>query len=265
MTKQTTFIETLAELAETDEPFAQVTLIEATGSTPQDSGSKMLVTTTGLHYGTVGGGKVELKAIEFAQSMIDDPQIEPTKLLDWNLQRDVGMTCGGLVKLFFEVYNRKDWRIVIFGAGHVAQALIRCLLPLACKIVCVDSRPDWLARMPDSSQLETIHEPDMPNYVSQLNDRDFVICMTMGHAADRPILEAIFSSGKRPAFLGAIGSRSKRGVLLRELGESGIPRDVAEALVCPLGLPIGTNQPAEIAISVAAQLLERRDQLRQRD
>ena len=262
MTQQITFIETLAELAETGAPFAQVTLIEATGSTPQDSGSKMLVTTNGLHYGTVGGGKVELKAIEFAQSMIDDPQCDSTKLLGWNLQRDVGMTCGGLVKLFFEVYNRKDWRIVIFGAGHVAQALIRCLLPLNCKIVCVDSRQDWLARMPDSPQLETIHQPNMPAYVSQLNDRDFVICMTMGHAADRPILEAIFNLGKQPAFLGAIGSRSKRGVLLRELDEAGIPRDVAESLICPIGLPLGTNQPAEIAISIAAQLLQRRDQLR---
>ena len=101
--------------------------------------------------------------------------------------------------------------------------------------------------------------------LSQLNDRDFVICMTMGHAADRPILEAIFQSGIQPAFLGAIGSRSKRGVLLRELGESGISREIAEQLVCPLGLPIGTNQPAEIAISIAAQLLQRRDELRHRD
>jgi xanthine dehydrogenase accessory factor len=265
VTKQTTFVETLAALAATDQPFVQVTLVEATGSTPQDSGSKMLVTKDGLHYGTVGGGKVEMKAIGFAQSMIDDPESEPTKLLDWNLQRDVGMTCGGLVKLFFEVYNRKDWRIVIFGAGHVSQALIRCLLPLSCKIVCVDSRLDWLDRMPDSPQLETVHQTQMPDYVAQLNDRDFVICMTMGHAADRPILEAIFKAGLQPTFLGAIGSRSKRGVLLRELSDAGISRDVAESLICPIGLPIGTNQPAEIAISIAAQLLQRRDQLRLRE
>ena len=265
MTQQTTFIETLAELAETGQPFAQVTLVEATGSTPQDSGSKMLVTKKGLHFGTVGGGKVELQAIDFAQSMIDDPQCESTKLLDWNLQRDVGMTCGGLVKLFFEVYNRNDWRIVVFGAGHVAQALIRCLLPLNCRIVCVDSRKAWLQRMPVAPQLETVHQTEMLSYVTELNDRDFVICMTMGHAVDRPILEAIFRAGIKPAFLGAIGSRSKRGVLLRELSEAGIPREVAESLVCPIGLPIGTNQPAEIAISIAAQLLQRRDQLRLRE
>ena len=165
VTEQTTFIETLAAMAESGQPFAQVTLVEATGSTPQDSGSKMLVTKDGLHFGTVGGGKVELKAIEFAQQLIIDPQSPPTRLLDWNLQRDVGMTCGGLVKMFFEVYNRKDWRIVVFGAGHVAQALIRCLLPLSCRIVCVDSRQDWLDRLPNSPQLETVHQTEMPSYV----------------------------------------------------------------------------------------------------
>ena len=102
----------------------------------------------------------------------------------------------------------------------------------------------------------------MPEYVSQLNDRDFVICMTMGHAADKPILEAIFKSEVQPNFIGAIGSRSKRGVLIRELEQSGIERSVSETMVCPIGLPIGTNQPAEIAISIAAQLLQRRDELR---
>jgi xanthine dehydrogenase accessory factor len=63
--------------------------------------------------------------------------------------------------------------------------------------------------------------------------------------------------------LGAIGSRRKRGVLIRELCESGVKPDQAEALVCPLGLPIGNNDPAEIAISITAQLLQRRDELRE--
>ena len=260
-----TFIESLAALAETGQKFVQVTLVEARGSTPQDSGSKMLVTANGLAYGTVGGGKVEQQAIEFAHSMINDDRSDTTKLLDWNLQTDVGMTCGGLVKLFFEVYNHRDWRIVVFGAGHVAQALIRCLLSLNCQIVCVDSRPEWLKKLPDSSQLESVCQTNMPDFVSQINNRDYVICMTMGHAADRPILESIFKSGKQPAFLGAIGSRSKRGVLLRELTTAGVSREQAETLVCPLGLPIGTNQPAEIAISITAQLLQRRDEQRGRD
>ena len=117
------YIEALSELAKTGAPFVAVTMIEATGSTPQDAGARMLVDAGGLIYGTVGGGKVEHRAIEFAKAMLNDAS-QNRSIVDWNLQRDIGMTCGGLVKLFFEVYNRNDWHIVVFGAGHVAQAIV---------------------------------------------------------------------------------------------------------------------------------------------
>ena len=86
----------------------------------------------------------------------------------------------------------------------------------------------------------------------------FVLSITKGHSSDRPVLREVLRRHPDIPFLGAIGSASKRAVLLRELGEDGIPRDLLETIVCPLGLPIGGNDPAEIAISVAAQLLERR-------
>jgi xanthine dehydrogenase accessory factor len=60
------------------------------------------------------------------------------------------------------------------------------------------------------------------------------------------------------AFLGVIGSLAKRAVLSRELREDGIEEGQLERMVCPVGLPIGSNDPAEIAISIVAQLLERR-------
>jgi len=58
-----------------------------------------------------------------------------------------------------------------------------------------------------------------------------------------------------------IGSKSKRGALVRELKSDGIAAEQAESFICPMGLPIGTNQTGEIAISIAAQLLQRRDEL----
>src|SRR6187401_2966183 len=99
------FVERLAELSQSGVPFVCVTMVEAVGSTPQDTGSKMLVTCDGLMTGTVGGGRVEHKAIELAKEMLsqlttNSPQ--PTAFVEWNLKRDVGMTCGGTVKLFFE-------------------------------------------------------------------------------------------------------------------------------------------------------------------
>src|SRR5262245_45369858 len=124
------FIEKLAELSKVGQPFAAVTMVESVGSTPQDAGTKMLVDNSGLLFGTVGGGKVENQAIQFAQRMLTDCDAPTTQLVEWNLQRDVGMTCGGVVKLYFEAYNHRAWRIVIFGASHVAQALVRCLLEM---------------------------------------------------------------------------------------------------------------------------------------
>jgi ADP-ribose pyrophosphatase len=84
----------------------------------------------------------------------------------------------------------------------------------------------------------------------------------MGHATDRPILEEIFRQGRAFPFLGVIGSRAKRAVLLKELASAGIAPEIAERFHCPIGLDLGTNQPGEIAVSVVAQLIQERDKWR---
>ena len=252
------YIEQLAKLLATGRPFVAVTLVEAIGSTPQDTGTKMLVTDEGLEFGTVGGGRIELKAIEQAQTMLGSAGQDLRLLVDWNLKRDVGMTCGGKVKLFFEAYNVDDWHVVIFGAGHVAQALVRCLLQLNCRITCVDGRSDWLEKLPSRPELKIVETAEPESEVDRLTPQDFVVCMTMGHNTDLPILKAIFSQGKELAYLGVIGSRSKRRVLLHDLEKHGLSQQQIGDFHCPIGLPIGTNQPAEIAISIVAQMLQLR-------
>jgi xanthine dehydrogenase accessory factor len=255
------FIEKLAELSRSGGPFVSVTLAEAVGSTPQDTGTKMLVDAGGLVFGTVGGGRVENQAIEFAQRMLREREAPTSRLVEWNLQRDVGMTCGGVVKLFFEAYNHRVWRIIVFGAGHVAQALVRCLLEMECQVVCIDPRPDWLAKLPHSGQLTKFQTEDMPSQVTAIGDDDYVVLMTMGHRTDRPILQEIFRQNRRPAYLGVIGSEAKRKIMVRELVEGGIDPATAETFRCPIGLRIGQNQPGEIAVSVAAELIQVRDSL----
>ena len=255
------FIEKLAELSRSGSAFVSVTMVEAAGSTPQDAGSKMLVDGSGLVMGTIGGGKVEHQAITHAQQMLARPSSESpaVELVEWNLQRDVGMTCGGVVKLYFETYNHTDWRIVLFGAGHVAQAVVHCLLPLRCHITCIDPREEWLAGMPDSAKLKRIRTDDLPECVAQLPDDAFVICMTMGHQTDLPVLEAIFRQGREFPYLGVIGSRSKRAELRRGLLAAGIDESRVDDFHCPIGLPLGSNQPGEIAVSIVAQLIQQRD------
>jgi len=263
MSLPSSFVERLAELAKTSTPFVSVTMVEAVGSTPQDAGSKMLVSLEGLVTGTVGGGKVEYMAIQHAQTMLAGPSAGPgQELVAWNLQTDVGMTCGGLVKFFFETYNHSNWRVAVFGAGHVAGAVVHCLGQLDCDVQCIDPRRDWLDKVADHTRLRKICVDVPSSVVDQLPDDTFVVCMTMGHATDRPILEEIFRQRRCFPFLGVIGSKSKRGVLKRELIAAGVSEQQASSFHCPIGLPLGTNQPGEIAISVAAQLIQMRDSWR---
>jgi xanthine dehydrogenase accessory factor len=260
------YIERLAELAASGLPFASVTLVDAVGSTPQDAGSKMLVTAAGLDMGTVGGGRVEAKAIAHAQGMLGEPGSSSprSQLLEWNLQRDVGMTCGGVVKLYFETYNHGQWQIAIFGAGHVAAAVVHCLAPLECTVRVIDPRTEWLAHLPKSPRLTSVLSENPPAEVASLPDDAFVLCMTMGHRTDRPILEEIFRQNRRFPYLGVIGSNAKRKVLERELTSAGVAPEHLQSFHCPIGLNLGSNQPGEIAISVVAQLIEQRDLWRSR-
>jgi xanthine dehydrogenase accessory factor len=131
-------------------------------------------------------------------------------------------------------------------------------------VTCIDSRAEWLDRIPPRSRLRKIQSANACQLVSELPSDAFVVCMTMGHATDRPILEEIFRRELEFPFLGAIGSKAKRAVLVKELTAAGIARESAEQFYCPIGLDLGTNQPGEIAISVVAQLIQERDRWRRR-
>lgn len=248
------FYRHLIDLAETGTPLVTVTVISTHGSAPTDASSKMIVTADGLAFGSVGGGRVEAKAIEYAQTMLLEQT--PTAVTDWSLKADVGMTCGGRVALYYEAHNNAVWKIVIFGAGHVTAALARSLAPLSCQVTCIDPRADWLAKLPPGTK--TMVTDDPPACVDQLTDDCAVLCMTRGHASDLPVLKRIYETNRSFRFLGVIGSAAKAAVLRKELRQAGIDPQRLD-FVCPVGLPIGSNDPAEIAISIAAQLLQNRD------
>jgi len=254
--------EEIARLHREGKDTVVVTVIEARGSTPTDVGSKLIATLDGLHSGTVGGGKIEARVLtETASLLTSGPS---TVVHRWNLQRDIGMTCGGEMTLLFEkVSANPPWHLVIFGAGHVVQALIRVLLPLACRIDCIDTRADWLEKLPTASNLTPHHLATFEDGVRLLGEKSFVLSITKGHASDFPVLRDVLQCETQVPYLGVIGSQSKRAVLLRELKEANIPAERLETLICPLGLPIGSNDPHEIAISISAQLLQVRDLLKQ--
>jgi len=256
-----TFIEALSDMLAAETPLVTITVVDTVGSVPQDRGAKAIVTHDGLKFGTVGGGKVETKAIAEAQGMLRGDIAETTRFVQWSLNKDVGMTCGGMVKLYFEVFNARRWTIYLFGAGHVANALANLLVHLDCRVVCIDPRTEWLERLPKSPRLTPIETSDMPAMVHSIPDDAFVVLMTMGHTTDKPILIEILRTRQFP-YLGVIGSNAKALVLRRDVAEAGLPPEKQSEFYCPIGLDIGTNHPYEIAVSVVAQLLERRDALR---
>ncbi len=252
------FLIDFKRVQESHKNFVVVTFVNQQGSAPQEMGTRMIVTSEGYFSGTVGGGKLEKAAIEKALEYIR-LQKSASYFHEWNLQKDLGMSCGGTVSLFFEAHNlEKNWNIVIFGAGHVAQALVRVLLDLECHLTCIDHRPEWLKRLPADSKLQTICQADMRDSVDNLGPDDFVVVVTMGHATDLPILAKILERKKVP-YLGVIGSDVKAAKLRKGLLELNLSQEKVNSFFCPMGEPIGNNTPAEISISIAAQLMRVRD------
>lgn len=250
----------LNKLVEIGMPFATVTLIEIRGSAPQIVGAKAIITASGLDSGTVGGGKIEAAAIEHAQQQLASNDGVSNEFCTWNLQTDIGMTCGGEVKLFFEYHCRQAWPIAVFGAGHVAQVLIPMLLQLHCQVTCIDARDNWLDRLPDHPKLIRRRESEPRTAVAGMPPKTFFVLMSKGHATDMPVLAEILQTREAP-YVGVIGSPQKASILRRELTACGIPQDRLHRFICPIGLPLGNNTPAEISISIVAQLIQKRDEI----
>jgi xanthine dehydrogenase accessory factor len=270
-----TFYEKMNDLLTANTPFVMVTVVDSNGSVPQDVGSKMLVTENGLYFGTVGGGKVEARAILEAADLLKvvgagteqngrsgrKQSTGITKFVNWSLSKDIGMTCGGSVKMFLEAFNNKSWNITVFGAGHCANALTNLLVNLDCHVTCLDTRDEWLRKLATNAKLRTVHSHNLPGEVTNIPVGAFVLLMTMGHSSDMPILIEILrqNTEKKFAYIGVIGSDAKAARLKRDVTEAGLSESDTKLFKCPMGLPIGTNHPQEIAISIAAQLLAVRD------
>ena len=241
-----------------------VTLIGYKGSVPQNLGAKAVVTARGLHAGTVGGGKVEARAIAEAMNLLANRQAPLCHTVEWNLTTDIGMTCGGVVQFLFEVIRTNSWRVVVFGAGHVAQELIPMLCRLQASVVCVDSRAEWLEKIPAVSNLQKRLVPQMADAVSDFNSDDYFVLVTQGHSTDLPVVEKILRE-RRPKYIGVIGSKTKALKLREHLKRADFNAETIADVRCPIGLDIGDNTPVEIAFSIVAQLLQERDLNRNKD
>jgi xanthine dehydrogenase accessory factor len=240
----------IARVSSQGTAFVVVTLASVKGSAPQVAGAKAIVSARGLESGTIGGGRFEAKAIAHARALLSARETVRCDLVSWNLVRDVGMTCGGLVSLLFEVYSEPSWKFVVFGAGHVAQEFVPLLCRLDCSVTVVDERAEWLARLPSLSNLKCV--PDLN--LSEIPADSWFILMTRGHDTDFGILTEILRT-RCPPYLGVLGSDRKAAKLHRDIRALGLP----DTFECPIGVRIGNNSPMEISVSILAQVLECRE------
>lgn len=244
------WIQALADCDRRGVPCVLVTITDAAGSTPRAAGTKMLVTGDEL-FGTIGGGALEFTAIETARALLDGRATE-LRSETYPLGPKLGQCCGGRVSLLFEPMRPPALRVQLFGAGHVAQALVTVLGTLPARVTWVDNRP---GQFPESlptnvtAQLTEVPEDALDPSASH------ILIMTHDHALDYRLTRAALSLAGTP-FVGVIGSATKRARFVRRLADDGVAADRVAALACPIGIPSITGKhPGEIAVAVAAQLL----------
>lgn len=146
--------------------------------------------------------------------------------------------------------------IYLFGAGHVSQDVAKLAANLEFKVTVIDDRADYCnnERFPDCECLVIDSFQNLPDF--DIDDNSYILIITRGHAHDRTVLE--WSIEKNPIYLGMIGSRSKRDKTYSDMISKGVDKKRLDRVKCPVGLDIGAETTAEIAVSIMAQIIAAR-------
>jgi xanthine dehydrogenase accessory factor len=238
-------------------PAALATVIGRSGSAPQGLGAKLLLYEDGRQAGTVGGGAIELQVLDACRQTLRDGK---PRRVEAHLVRDLAMCCGGSMEVFVEYLQAQD-RLVLVGAGHVAQAIAPIAESCGFRLQVLDDREELLEHPAFANAVTSAHDVDELGVgLEALDERDYVLVMTRDHARDETALAHLLRRPHR--YLGMIGSKRKvhavLGRILRKEEALGRPRPDLSRLRAPIGLGLGGRTPAEIAVSVVAELVAHR-------
>ena len=228
-------------------------MVRAQGSTPQRAGAKMLVWADGRTVGTIGGGCYENDAFWKAREAIASGR---PSLLHYELNDDFaqenGLICGGRMDVHIDPLTPSP-RLFIIGAGHVGLHLARAASEVGFRIHVIDDRETFAnaERFPGAA---IVVEP-IPEWLhrAELPPSAYVVVVTRGHQHDLEALRALAARDFK--YLGLIGSRAKVARIYDALLAEGMPPECLERVHSPIGLDIGAVTPAEIAISILAELI----------
>ena len=246
-------LEELLDAKRAGRPCALATVAATKGSVPRNPGAKMIVYEDASISGTVGGGKFE--SLVIAEALDCLAKKEPV-LKTWPLREDqpdsFGAICGGEVTVLIEP-QLPAHRLLIVGGGHCARALAKLAAECGFFVTALEDREDILEKC--ESAHRRLVDP-APDYIAQGNwdKNDAIVIVSRHYNIDREALAAALRKGGA-GYIGMIGSRRKVLQVYDQLKEDGVTAGQLSAVYAPIGLDIGSDSPAEIAVSIVAEIL----------
>jgi len=213
----------------------------------------MIISEDGTTVGTLGGGDLEKRVIEEAVDAIKQGQ---PRITSFTLDIEKGkldMMCGGELDVYIEPILPKA-KLVIFGAGHITQALAPLMQMAGFLVSVIDDSPDLIQR--DKFRgIEDLSLKDMEQAAKELSPESntYVVLLSRGFSKDEAILRRLIQKDFK--YIGMIGSMRKIMTMKENLQKQGIPKEAFTKLHAPIGLDIGAETPEEIAISIAAEMI----------
>lgn len=246
--------EKVNELLEKQETFALATIVDYKGSVPRRL-AKMIVTKGLKTYGSLGGGCVEGQVAEEAAIMLREGK-RGVVLRSYDLVEEefggVGMNCGGKIDVSIEIVE-PDPRLIIAGSGHLSREIARLADRLGFEIIVVDPMAEKEAFPEARVVISDFVETSMPSI--QPSSNTYVVIVTR-HKDDMPALRAALKTGA--CYIGLIGSKRRVMQAFRLLLKEGFTQQQLEKVNAPIGLEIGAETPAEIAVSIMAEIIQHR-------
>ena len=187
--------------------YVVATIVGVTGSTPRNSGTKMVITHDDI-FDTIGGGHLEHKVIKHAHKLLTSGEA-CQQLEHFQLGAQLGQCCGGDASVLFECFSASGANIILFGAGHVGKALIPILAGLPCSITWVDNRAEQFPDDVDNySNVTAVVSENPADEVADMPANSYYIVMTHNHQLDFDISHNILKRADF-AYSGLIASDTK--------------------------------------------------------
>jgi xanthine dehydrogenase accessory factor len=253
-TMDSQFARKLADAVDSNTARCVATVISAEGSSPGKPGFKMLVYADGSIFGTVGGGEAEQRVIAAAMTNAEGVRTMRFELKGQPDAKDGSrMICGGAMEILLEPVG-KTHQLYILGGGHCGIALSHLAKLSGFHVTVIDDRPEWAAKdkHPDADKIVLSAYSEAVKHIT-FSDQAYIVIMTHGHDADELLLRDFVV--RQYKYLGLIASKRKVGLFFERMEKDGISKGRLARLYTPIGFDIGSETPAEIAVSIAAQLI----------